>query len=71
MLTIKKLLYIVLPESEVTIVDNNKKVIVQGPLKVIMDDIWTKVAPNIEVNSISTWYTNSGQSSLKIQILKD
>ena len=69
MLTIKKLLYVVLPESEVTLVDMNEKVIVQGPLKVIMDDIWTKVESNIEVNSISSWYSNNGNTSLKIQLV--
>lgn len=69
MLTIKKLLYIVLPESEVTLVDMNEKVIVQGLLKVIMNDIWTKIESNIEVNSISSWYNNDGNTSLKIQLV--
>lgn len=69
MLTIKKLLYIVLPESEVTLVDMNEKVIVQGPLKVIMNNIWTKVESNIEVNSISSWYSNDGNTLLKIQLI--
>lgn len=67
-MTMKDLIFVVAPNTEVEILDKDEEVIESGRLKVVLENLWYEVSPNAEVDRISSGFSTNGGTALRIRL---
>ena len=67
-MTMKDLVFVITPNTEVEILDRDEEVIESGHFKVVLENLWYEVSPNAEVDRISSGFSINSGTTLRIRL---
>lgn len=68
-MTMKDLVFVITPNTEVEILDKDDELIESGSMQMVLQNLWYEVSPNAEVDKISSGYSiNGNQTALRIRL---
>ena len=67
-MTMKDLIFVVAPNTEIEILDKDEEVIESGRFKVVLETLWYEVSPDAEVDRISSGFSTNGRTVLRVRL---